>query len=144
MAHKFIRGIALAALAGGMLLAQTQGTQPGRQHGAGRRLDRMSTVLGLNDAQKTQAKSIFDAEHQAAKPLFQQMRTLHQSLRSAVTTGNGNIDQLSGQLGTLTGQVAGIHAKSMAQFYAMLTPDQQAKAQAMGPLGGRFRGGSRN
>lgn len=148
MRHKFIQGIGLAALAGSMLLAQTPaptpGTSPHGQHSAAGRLDRMSIVLGLSDAQKTQAKAIFDAEHQAAKPLFQQVRTLRQSLRKAVTTGTGDIDQLSSQLGTVTGQLTAIRTKAMAQFYALLTPDQQTKAQAMAGHRGGPRGGWRH
>ena len=100
----------------------------------------MSTVLGLSDAQKTQAQSIFDAQRQAAQPLHKQIRTVRQSLRSAATGGGGDVDQLSSQLGTLTGQLAAIRAKSMAQFHAMLTPDQQAKAQALRRMGGGRRG----
>lgn len=143
MTHKFVRGIGLAVLAGTLLVAQTPGTSPGRQSG-GHRIDRMSTILGLNDAQKAQAKAIFEAEHQAAQPLFQQMHTLRQSLGAAVTDGKGDIDQLSSQLGALTGQLTAIRTKARAQFYAMLTPDQQTKAQAFaGQHEGRFRGGPR-
>ena len=134
MKHRILSALSVTALAAGMLLADT----PAAQNRQGRGIERMSTVLGLTDAQKAQAKAIFDAEHQAAQPLFKQIRTLRQSLHSAATGGGGDVDQLSSQLGTLTGQLSAIHTKSMAQFYAMLTPDQQTKAQALFQrMGGR-------
>lgn len=134
MKHRILTALSVTALAAGMLLADTPAVQG---HRGGRGIERMATVLGLTDAQKTQAKAIFDAERQAAQPLFQQVRTLRQSLRGAATGAGGDVDQLSSQLGTLTGQLSAIHTKSMAQFYALLTPDQQAKAQALRPMGGR-------
>ena len=133
MKHRILTALSVAAVAGGLLLADT----PAVQNHQGRRIERISTVLGLTDAQKTQAKAIFDAERQAVQPLFQQARTLRQSLRGAATGAGGDIDQLSSQLGTVTGQLSAIHTKSMAQFYAMLTPDQQTKAQALKRMGGR-------
>lgn len=136
MKHRILTLLSVTALAAGMLLADT----PAVQNHQGRGVDRISTVLGLTDAQKTQAKAIFAAERLAVKPLFQQVRTVRQSLHSAATGGGGDVDQLSSQLGTLTGQLSAIHTKSMAQFYAILTPDQQTKAQALLP---GMRGGHR-
>ena len=142
--NKYFRIVGLAVLVGRLALAQAPGASSGHGH-SGARLDHMGAVLGLTDAQKTQAKSIFDAEHLAAQPLMQQIRTLRQSLRSAVVGGNADIDQLTGQLGSLTGQLAAIHTKALAQFYTILTADQQTKAQAIidqlgaGPFRGRAR-----
>ena len=137
MKHRILTALSVTALAAGMLLADTPAAVQGNR---GSRIQRMAIVLGLTDAQKTQAKSIFDAGPQAAQPLFKQIRTVRQSLHSAATGGGGDVDQLSSQLGTLTGQLAAIHTQSMAQFYALLTPDQQAKAQALRRTGGGRRG----
>ncbi len=90
MKHRILTALSVTALAGGLLLADTA-----VQSHRGRGMERISTVLGLTDAQKTQAKAIFDAEHQSAQPLFQQVRTVRQSLRSAATGGGGDVDQLS-------------------------------------------------
>ena len=136
MKHRILTALSVTALAAGMLLADTPAAVQGRQ---GNRIERMATVLGLTDAQKTQAKSIFNAARQAAQPLYQQARTLRQSLHGAATGAGGDVEQLSSQLGVVTGQLAAIHTKSRAQFYALLTPDQQAKAQALRPMG-RHRG----
>ena len=136
MKHRILTAFSVTALAAGLLLADT----PAAQGHRGRGIERISTVLGLTDAQKTQAQAIFDAERQSAQPLYKQVRTVRQSLHGAATGGGGDVDQLSSQLGTLTGQLSAIHTKSMAQFYAMLTPDQQAKAQALRRMGGQRRG----
>ncbi len=142
MKHRIFTALSVTVLAAGMLLADTPAAQ--NHQGPGRGVERMATVLGLTDAQKTQATAIFTAERQAVKPLFQQVRTVRQSLHTAATGGGGDVDQLSSQLGTLTGQLAAIHTKSMAQFYALLTPDQQTKAQALFPRMLAGRRGARN
>jgi Spy/CpxP family protein refolding chaperone len=136
MKHRILTALSVTVLAAGMLLADTPAVQGHRGHG----IDRIATVLGLTDAQKTQATAIFAAERQAVQPLVQQVRTLRQSLHGAATGAGGDVDQLSSQLGTVTGQLSAIHTKSMAQFYAILTPDQQTKAQALLP---RLMGGQR-
>jgi Spy/CpxP family protein refolding chaperone len=131
MRYRILTALSVTVLAAGMLLADTPAAP--NHPGQGRGVERMATVLGLTDAQKTQAQAIFTAERQAVKPLFQQVRTVRQSLHTAATGGGGDVDQLSSQLGTLTGQLSAIHTKSIAQFYALLTPDQQTKAQALFP-----------
>ncbi len=138
--------LSTAVLAAGTLMAQTPAapqTDSTAQARHARGLNRMGTILGLSDSQKAQAQLIFDAERQAAQPLLAQMRTLRQALHTAATGGAGDVDALSAQMGTLTGQLTAIHTKSMAQFHAILTPDQQTKADAMrGPGGfGFMRGG---
>jgi len=45
------------------------------------------------------------------------------------------IDQLSATIGTETGQLSAIQNKADAAFYAILTPDQQAKYDKAGPRG---------
>jgi|SRR5579864_3257266 len=140
-----------AALAAGMLFAQTpappaQGSAPGqqRQWHRGPMLDRMASELNLTDDQKQQVKSILDSARQSAQPVAQQLRQDRQALRDAVQSGksDANIDQLSGDVGNLTGQLTAIHTKAFAKIYALLTPDQRTKAQALHDrMRGMFMGG---
>ena len=121
--------IALGALAASTALAQTPSPAPAavRAH-VGKRL--MQT-LDLSADQKQQAKTILQGVRQQAQPLTQQLRQDRQSLTAAIQAGDSaKIQQLSTAVGTLQGQVLAIRSAGRAQFYALLTPDQKAKAEA--------------
>ena len=141
MKRHLMRFSAVAALAAGIALAQTptqpaQPRQPGRARMAARRggfmLGRMVRALGLTDAQKEQAKSIFQAARQSAQPTREQMKQNRQAMAAAVKANDtAQIQSLANQQGVLAGQLAANRAEAMAKFYANLTPDQKAKADQM-------------
>ncbi|MCX6625167.1 MAG: Spy/CpxP family protein refolding chaperone [Acidobacteria bacterium] len=107
-----------------------------------RRIEMLATRLELTDAQKAQATKIFTDEQTAAQPLQTSVQQNRQSLRDAVKKNDlGAIDQLSAAIGNLEGQLLSMQSKAGAAFYAILTADQQAKAGAGGPGGGRGPGG---
>jgi len=96
----------------------------------------MLQSLDLTAAQKQQARSIFRSTRQTMQPLAQQLRQDRQSLKAAVQAGDSaQIQQLSTVMGTLHGQMLGARSAGMAQFYALLTPDQKAKAAQFDPKG---------
>jgi Spy/CpxP family protein refolding chaperone len=96
----------------------------------------MLQSLDLTTAQKQQAKSIFQNTHRQVQPLAQQLTQDRQSLRAAIQAGDtGQIQQLSTAMGTLKGQMLGSRSAGMAQLYALLTPDQKAKASQLQPKG---------
>ena len=114
----------LGAMAASMAIAQTHSRKE------------MLQSLDLTTAQKQQAKSIFQNTHRQVQPLAQQLTQDRQSLRAAIQAGDtGQIQQLSTAMGTLKGQMLGIRSAGMAQFYALLTPDQKAKASQLQPKG---------
>lgn len=83
--------------------------------------------LNLTDAQKTQAKAIFQNASQAAQPLMQQLKANHQAITQAVENNQtANIQALANTQGQLVSQLAVIRANAFSQFYSLLTPDQQA------------------
>ena len=140
MNQHVLRFATVAALAAGMAMAQTPATpaQPGagtRQNwaarkGAGRQ--RMLRALNLTDAQKQQAKTIFQQARQNAQPLAQQLKQNRESLAAAVKANDvAQIHSLTAQQGTLRGQVMGIRSEAMAKFYNILTPEQKAKSDQM-------------
>lgn len=130
-------GIAAGAvLAGGLLLAQGPG--PGMMGILGdfqaRHLEALSLVLGLTDAQKAQAKGIFDAAWEAAKPLLPELRQAHEALVKAVESGSASdqqIQQLADTQAKLISQLIAIHAKAAIKFRALLTPEQRDKADKL-------------
>lgn len=118
----------------GTLAATLALAQMGRPHpGAGGHFQQfIATALDLTDAQKAQAKTIFDAARTQAQPLTQQLKQGHQNMAAAVKANDAaQIQSLATAQGALMGQLAAIHGKAMAQFYQILTPDQKAKADAL-------------
>ena len=126
---------AMASLA----LAQTPTPAPAAPAQAQVRVRRqMRKDLGLTPAQKQQAKTILQTTRQQALPLAQQLQQNRQALRAAVQAGDSaQIQQLSATMGGIEGQVLAIRSAGRAQFFAMLTPEQKAKAAAFQPKGHR-------
>jgi Spy/CpxP family protein refolding chaperone len=118
----------IAALAAGMAFAQP--AVPAR--GAGRQMarHRMMKALDLTDAQKQQAKQIFQQAREAAQPVAKQLKDNRDALQTAIQANDtSQIQTLSAQQGALQGQLAAIRSGAMAKFYGTLTPEQRAKAQ---------------
>ena len=103
--------------------------QEGRPVDGSRRLDFLAGYLGLSEAQKTQAKAIFDAAGQAAEMPLGQLAGARDALRQAVKDNkpDAELDRLAAAVGTLEGQLAAIHAKASAKFYALLNSEQKQK-----------------
>jgi Spy/CpxP family protein refolding chaperone len=118
------------ALAATGLMAKE--TTPG-QHRAENRLDRMSTMLNLTAQQKEQAKSIFTAERNAAKPMRDQLNAERKAVREAIEShhSDAEIRQLAKNEAPALGDLAAMRAAGFAKFYAELTPAQQQKLATM-------------
>ena len=91
-------------------------------------------------AQQASATKIFTDSITAGETVRTNLQTNRQSLADAVKMNNSaTIDQLALTLGSLEGQLISINSKAEAAFYAILTPDQQTKYDALphgGPGGG--------
>jgi periplasmic protein CpxP/Spy len=130
----------VAAMAAGLTFAQTQAPaapaqpQPGKMRAGmkGAMRKRMMERLNLTDAQKAQAKAIFQQAKQNAQPVKEQLKQNRAALSAAVKSNDvAQIHSLSLQRGNLEGQMLGIRSEAQAKFYAGLTPDQRAKADQM-------------
>ncbi|HEY1342767.1 MAG TPA: Spy/CpxP family protein refolding chaperone [Bryobacteraceae bacterium] len=143
MKRNLMQFATVAALAAGMAFAQTQAPapQPGQgKHFAGKgrfarrgfARGRMMQALNLTDAQKQQAKSIFQESRQSTQPLRAQLKQDRQALAEAAKAGNTTqIQQLSTDAGSVLGKLTAARAEAMGKFYNILTPEQKAKADAM-------------
>ncbi len=153
MNHRIAHTLAAGVLAAGLVLAQPPnghgGTPPDPAAMVARQVDRLTTLLTLTDAQKQQATTIFTNAVTAETPIRTNLQTAHTSLVTAVRGGDtASIDNLSAQIGSLTGQEVDVQSKAEAAFYKLLTPDQQTKYLAAhgpdgfhrGPAGARFGG----
>ncbi len=90
--------------------------------------------LGLSDAQKAQAKAIFEGNRGAMKPIFTNLRGEEKNLQALIHADN--LDEAA--IRAETAKIAGIQAdlnvnraKVGAQFRAILTPAQVAILKAM-------------
>jgi Spy/CpxP family protein refolding chaperone len=129
--RKFAAWTAVAALgAAGVLAAETsQARQQWHGHG---RFGQFMSELSLTDAQKTQAKSIFQDARQSAQLVRQQLMETRKSLRAAIKANDtAQIQQLSATEGKEIGQLTAIRGSAFAKVYQTLTPEQKQKADAL-------------
>jgi len=94
---------------------------------------RLEQSLNLSDAQKAQAKSIFQQARESAKPIREQLKQNRQALTAAIKAGQGdaNLQQLAAQQGQLRGQMVAIRSEAASKFYATLNADQRSKLDQM-------------
>jgi len=123
----------------GMLAAQTTATTPQtapKPHARRAHADmvhRLSMRLKLTQDQQNQARAIFKQSRADAKSLSPNLRDERMALKTAVKTDNEpQIDRILQQDSQVNAQARAIHAKAMAKFYQILTPDQKAKFDRMG------------
>ena len=82
----------------------------------------------LTDAQKVQAKAVFQEARQSAQPIRQQLMETRKSLRAAIQSGDTNqIHQLSATEGSQMGQLMAIRSTAFSKVYQTLTPEQKQK-----------------
>lgn len=143
MKKQFIQIAIAGALAAGLAFAQAPAPAPDAQsstnvgpraHGMlGQRLAQAAQQLNLTDAQKQEARMIFQQAFRDAAPVRAQLRQNRQALAAAVKAGQGNdeIQRLAKTQGDLMGQLVTIRTEAAAAFYADLTPEQKTKADQM-------------
>jgi Spy/CpxP family protein refolding chaperone len=134
----FLKIVALAALCSLTVMAQEQRTHDPAQH-IQRHIAALTKTLSLTPDQQQQATTLLTNVLSAGKSLHQQMQTAHENLKAAVQKNDtAGIDQATGTIGALNGQMMAIHAKAMASFRQILTPDQQSKLDSMNDHGDMF------
>jgi protein CpxP len=138
MQKKFFLATALVlAAAAGLSAAVTQATGAAGEHRrqSGKMLQRMTQKLNLTDAQQAQIKTILQTERTKIQPLRQQLR---QNRLAHTQAGNaaGMFDEA--QVRAYAAKQAQImtdltveRERARAQIYAVLTPEQRDKAQAL-------------
>jgi len=122
---------ATTALAAGMVFAQAPAatpTHPQAPRAAAMR-QRVIQALNLSDAQKQQAKAIFQQTRQQTQSVRDQLKQNREAMSAAVKANDtAKIQQLSQAQGPLLAQMVAARAQARAQLYNLLTPDQRAKA----------------
>jgi periplasmic protein CpxP/Spy len=130
----------------GMMMGRGQmmggrGPMGGPMMGIGRGLGQ----LGLTDQQKTQVKAIFDGHKTDMQGFQTRMQTARKALDDAIWSGadEAAIRAKAADVAAVQADMDVFRSTVHAQVFAVLTPDQQAKASQLhqqGPMGQRGRG----
>jgi Spy/CpxP family protein refolding chaperone len=120
--------VLLPIFAAGILSAQTAQPAPHHRVPGGNMMQRLSTRLNLSTDQQQQARTIFQESRTQMQALAPQLKQERTAISAAIKSDNEQqIDQVLQQNASLNAQARAIHAKAMAKFYQILTPDQKAK-----------------
>jgi protein CpxP len=127
-------------------VALAQGEGWGRHHGNRHHhhcFMKFEKRLGLTEAQKAQAKAIFQANREVVKPLIEGLRmerkNLH-ALMSADKIDEAAIHAETAKLAEIQADLNVNRAKVGAQFRALLTPEQLVKMKEFKGKGRHHRG----
>ena len=88
---------------------------------------KIAKKLGLTDAQKAQAKTIFQANKEIVKPIYANLRIERKALQALIhadTIDEAAIRAESAKVAAIQADLNVNRAKIGAQFRAILTPDQ--------------------
>ena len=128
----------VAALAGGTTLAIAQGPGPGGQGPRGGRggvgLDVGLRGIDLTDAQRDQVRSINESHRSEFDAVRTKLREAHRALAEAsmaATMDEAAIRAGSTEVATAMADEAILRAKVRAEVFAILTPEQQQKANEL-------------
>ncbi len=140
MMKKLTFSIVAPAVAATALLAQPPArrgdTPPDPGAFVERRVEFLTKLLSLTEDQRARATSIFTEAGEAAQAVNANLAAPRQALAEAIKTNSvAAIDQAASEIGGLHGQLTAIQAKADAAFYAILTPEQRTKYDAL-PRGG--------
>jgi periplasmic protein CpxP/Spy len=139
MKRQFLTLTALTALATGLVFAQPPAApqspkaQTGRHEGVRRHRERMAQALNLTDAQKAQAKTIFQQAREASKPVREELKQNRLALSTAAKEGKSDADiqRLAERNGRLMAKVTAIRTEAFEKFYGTLNPEQRTKLDQM-------------
>ena len=140
----FLSSMVAGALAvGTMAHAGPMCKQGGKHGGKGgmdksefmqKRLDRMSTKLGLTDEQKTKVQELMQNHRNAMKPLRDEKRTLGTKMMNLDVTSeeyDADVQEIASQQSEIVRQMTIARANKRKQMADILTPEQQAAKKAM-------------
>lgn len=138
MKHNLMKFATIAAMTAGMALAQQAPANPPASantpaHRPFARMHRqMAKALNLTDAQKQQAKAIFQETRQRTQPIRAELRQNRKAMSEAIKADNkADIQKLSKTDGELMGRLLAARNEAKAKFYSLLTPEQRATAQKL-------------
>jgi Spy/CpxP family protein refolding chaperone len=124
----------MIALAGIALAGGGEGCGGPGGPGGGPNLKMMAKKLGLTDAQKANAKAIFQGNREVIKPIFNSLRAerdILQTLLHADTVDEAAIRSETAKIAGIEADLNVNRAKMGVQFRAILTPEQLTTLKAI-------------
>jgi Spy/CpxP family protein refolding chaperone len=119
---------------------------PGRGGPGGPGGPPLDRLLQLTTEQQQALRTLREEERETTRPIAEQMRPLHGSLRQALESGNPDPTTVGNymiQIHTLEQQIRSVHDSFQEKLVALLTPEQKEKFDAFQKEGPRGRGGRR-
>jgi Spy/CpxP family protein refolding chaperone len=121
-------------IAAGLLMGQ--GFSPRRFE---YRFGKIATYLNLSADQQARAKTIIGDALKEAQPLIAELKQNHQEMQQLIKSGDSpqfdqQVQRLAAGQGSLVSKLVVIHARTMAQVRALLTPEQIQKADQLREL----------
>ena len=109
-----------------------QGGRRGKDHA--RMMDHLSKALDLTAEQQTQVKALFDGMHSAEEARHAKRDELRKQLDAA--TANGQFDEtrvraIANEQAQLMADSVVEHERMKSKIFAILTPEQRTKAEAL-------------
>ncbi len=108
------------------------------------RLEKMGAILDLTEEQKNQFATLLNQQWQEKQQLRDEMRASRDEMREAQSAANFNETDFrakAAKQAELKTEMMVARAKTKQQIYALLTPEQQEKADTLrGMMGGRDKG----
>ncbi len=110
----------------------------------GQRMEMMDTILDLTEEQKGQIETLLNQKHQDKQELHEQMQASREAMREARNADTFNEADFRAKAAVqaeLKTEMMVAHAKLKQQIRALLTPEQQEKADTLGGMmGGHGKG----
>lgn len=126
------------------MLAHAQGTThtpPTTAQMVANQVTRLTKLLDLTPAQQTSATEYFTTEETALATVRTSMRTARTAIEADIKSGNkADIATQATTIGALTTTEVAARATADAEFYAILSQDQQTKYETLGRGGPGFGG----
>ena len=140
----FLSSMVAGALALGTMANADSMCKQGGKHGGNKgmdksefmqkRLDRMSTKLGLTDEQKTKVQEIIQNHRNVMKPLRDEKRAIRtemMNLDTAAADYDAKVEDIANREAAIVRQSTIARASKRKEMAGILTPEQQAAKKAM-------------
>lgn len=108
-----------------------------------KRLEKMGVILDLTDRQKEQLEGLFDQQWQTHQSMRTEMQASREDLRESKQGQEFNETEFRAKAqkhADLKIEMMVQHAKTKQQIFALLSSEQQQKAEKLREIGGGFHG----
>jgi len=137
MNNRLFRIFGAAALAAGLMVAQTAGTgeNPAPHRGMQMLINRATKALNLTSTQQTELQQIITEFQTTVQPVHQKLKTDQEALIAAAKANPKDTATLNAKGAAVASDLTAItvaRAQAFGEFYGILQPQQQQQVDAAG------------